>query len=205
MINVIIIGSSLLGFDIVNFIENSSSRFDYVFSGYFDDNGPLQAYQEIKIPYLGTIKDLVVNSEDKYLIAVESVSLRIKLVEVISGAGGNFLTYIHPTAILGNFVTKGEGIFVGPYCVVADYCHLGSFSILKSKNLVRKHSSIGLFCLLGEYVVVGTGVTLADGNYLGIGSVIKSVHSNFHVEYSELHKKNPLDLKWNNIPWISLN
>lgn len=205
MINVIIVGSSLLGIDIVNFIENSSSRFDYVFSGYFDDNGSSPAYHKIKIPYLGAIKDLVVNSEDKYLIAVENVSLRIKIVEVISGAGGNFLTYIHPTAILGNFVTKGEGIFVGPYCVVADYCHLGSFSILKSKNLIRKHSSIGLFCMLGEYVVVGNGVTLADGNYLGIGSVIKAVETKFYFEHSALEKKNPLDLKWNNIPWISLN
>lgn len=205
MIQVIIVGSSQLGTDIVKIIGNSPSCLNYIFSGYVDDQGPSSLYNEINIPYLGTLKNLEVHPDMNYFIAVESVSLRIKLVEVISGAGGKFLSYIDSTAILGNFVTKGEGVFVGPHCFVADHCHLGSFSILKSKNLIRTHSHIGLFCVIGEYVVVGKGITLADGNYLGVGSIIKAAHSNFHFEHSRYIKFNPLDLNWNNIPWTSLN
>lgn len=201
----IIVGSSRLGLDILQLIENSHSCFEYVFSGYVDDQGPAPLYQDVNMMYLGKVKDLIVQPKDKYIIAVDSVALRIKLVEFISGAGGNFLSYIHPTAVLGNSVTKGEGVFVGPYCFVADHCHLGSFSVLKSRNLIRKYASIGMFCLLAENALVGKGISLGVGNYLGEGSVIKSVKTSFPVEYSGLEKENPINFQWDHIPWISLN
>lgn len=79
-------------------IEGSSSCFDYLFLRYVDDHGPSLLYHEIGIPYLGKIKDWFVRVGDNYLIVVESVSLTIKLVEVIFGSVGNSLSYIHPTA-----------------------------------------------------------------------------------------------------------
>lgn len=173
--------------------------------GYIENDGPSELYKGFQIPYLGRYNEVAISSENKYLIAVENISLRLKLVEVISGAGGSFFSFIHPTSFLGKHVTKGEGVFIGPYCFVGDHCHLGSFSILKSKNILKKNVSIGLFCFLRKHVVLEDGVSLGDGNYLGPSSVIKSSQANHNLDYGRLEKVDSINFKSSQIPWFGLN
>lgn len=205
MINLIIVGSSPIGKFMVEHILKAKEAFPCLIVGYIDNDGPSEFYKGFQIRYLGRYNEVAISSESKYLIAVENISLRLKLVEVISGAGGSFFSFIHPTSFLGKHVTKGEGVFIGPYCFVGDHCHVGSFSILKSKNILKKNVSIGLFCFLREHVVLEDGVSLGDGNYLGASSVIKSSQANHYLHYGRLEKVDSINFKSGQIPWFGLN
>lgn len=200
---IILVGSTPLGIELLTMLI--ANKNDMPVLGYLDDQGPSDRYEKLNVGYLGTLKDWKVTAAQNFLVVIEDVRIRIKYVEYISGEGGNFLSYIHPTVVLGKRVTFGEGVILGPYCVVGDYCHLGSFSIFSSKNIIQKSASIGLFCLLKNQVFVGEGISLGDGNFLSEGTVLKSCTGNFFADRRNLDIKEDINEKLGNIPWYGLN
>jgi acetyltransferase-like isoleucine patch superfamily enzyme len=205
MIKLVIIGASQLGNFMIGNLLKSNENVTYQIEGYFDEDGPSAIYNEYQINYLGNYKEMIVFPDCKYLLTIEKIQLRLKLAEVISGNGGNFLSYIHPTTYLGKNVTKGEGVFIGPHCFVGDNCHLGSFSILKSKNIIRKNALIGILCLLGENIIIEQGLSLGSGNYLNVDSIIRSFKTKINMDNFSLNELNLENINSYTIPWFSQN
>lgn len=182
-----------------------NNKIDLSVLGYLDDQGPSLFYEKFNLQYLGKLEDWKVNPIHEFLVVVENVRQRIKYVEYISGEGGNFLRFIHPSVEIGKRVTIGEGTIVGPNCFVGDYSHLGSFSILTSEIFIQNSVSIGLFCLLKDRVCVGEGISLGDGNLLGERTVLKSYTGNFSPEFRKLDFRDEVVENFGNIPWFGLN
>lgn len=50
---------------------------------------------------------------------------------------------IHPTAIISGQAKLGEGLTIGPYCVIGDHVELGDGCVLHSHVSIEGHSRIG--------------------------------------------------------------
>jgi UDP-3-O-[3-hydroxymyristoyl] glucosamine N-acyltransferase len=68
---------------------------------------------------------------------------------------------IHPTAVIGEGVTLGEDVFIGPYVVIESGSTVGNHSILKS------HIHIGHDVTIGEHSTIHSHVTVYDNCQIG--------------------------------------
>lgn len=203
MKKLIIVGASKFGLDMVKTLVEQQLDFELI--GYLEDDGPYLDYEKHKLVYLGKVRNWTPGMEDHFLLAIEIIALRVRLVEHLSGMGAKFFSYIHPTSIVGDHVTLGEGIYIGPFCYLGDYCHVGSFSILKSRILIRKFVSLGLFSLLDNQVVIGEGVTLGDGNILGKGTWLKSANTSFDENFPNASRYSTTNFSKELFNWFRLN
>jgi bifunctional UDP-N-acetylglucosamine pyrophosphorylase/glucosamine-1-phosphate N-acetyltransferase len=60
------------------------------------------------------------------------------------------LGQIHPTAIIGQRVTIGEGSIIGPFVVIEDDCVIGQRCEIRSHALIRAQTFIGNDCVIGH-------------------------------------------------------
>ena len=85
-------------------------------------------------------------------------------------------TVIHPTAVVSGDAQLGQGVHIGPLCVVEDGAHIGEGCTLKTGALVGPSARIGAHstlgarsvvahdCVLGEHCILQPGVIVgADG------------------------------------------
>ena len=73
---------------------------------------------------------------------------------------------IHPLAFVAPTANIGEGVQIGPFCVVED------------------HATIGAGCVLESHVVVKSGATLGANNHLFEGAVVGGVPQHIHLPES---------------------
>ncbi|MBK6006482.1 UDP-3-O-(3-hydroxymyristoyl)glucosamine N-acyltransferase [Ramlibacter ginsenosidimutans] len=65
---------------------------------------------------------------------------------------------IHPSAVIDPEAVLGEGVAIGPHCVVERGARIGAGTVLKARVHVAEDCSIGARCILHPGVVIG-----ADG------------------------------------------
>ncbi|MCB1070032.1 MAG: UDP-3-O-(3-hydroxymyristoyl)glucosamine N-acyltransferase [Verrucomicrobia bacterium] len=80
---------------------------------------------------------------------------------------------IHPSAVISPEATVGEGVHIGPFCVVEAGASIGAGSILVGQVSIGRGARIGEHCRfypqvsLREYVVIGDRVILHNGVVIG--------------------------------------
>lgn len=75
---------------------------------------------------------------------------------------------IHPTAVIGESVTLGEGVSIQPYAVIEQGARIGAGSFIGA------HAFIGQDAALGENCRIHPHVTLREGTLLGARVIIHS-------------------------------
>jgi UDP-N-acetylglucosamine acyltransferase len=62
---------------------------------------------------------------------------------------------IHPSSVIARDVELGEGVVIGPFCVVEGPGRIGAGTLLKSHAVVGPHTEIGGDCVLFPHATVG--------------------------------------------------
>lgn len=166
-------------------IRNFASDYRVEIIGYLNEDGPSSIYNKLSIPYLGRVSEANIDTQVKYWITELNSAKRLKLTEFVSGAGGRFFSFFDSSAVIGNFVTFGEGVIIGSNTYIGDYSHVGSFSIIFNDSLIRRNVSIGLFCQIGSNSIIDKGVTIGDGNLLGKNTYLKSLEYPKYNDFEE--------------------
>ena len=79
--------------------------------------------------------------------------------------------HIHPTAAVSPEAQLGDGVKIGPYCLVEKGASIGSETVLKAFVSVHGGVTIGANCLIYEYTSVGGDPQ--DHNYKGEVSFVR--------------------------------
>lgn len=91
-----------------------------------------------------------------------------------------YFTFIHPTALLMENVTIGEGSFVGAHSILTTNIKLGKHALINRGNQIGHDSEIGDYFSMMPGSIVSGNVKIYDCVYMGNNSCIKeklSVHS----------------------------
>lgn len=81
---------------------------------------------------------------------------------------------VHPTAVIGEGATLGEGCSVGPYVVVGRGCRIGARCVLEAQVVLGEHCTLGDDCHLYPHVSVRERVRMGQRVAIHNGSVIGS-------------------------------
>jgi sugar O-acyltransferase (sialic acid O-acetyltransferase NeuD family) len=102
-----------------------------------------------------------------YLCGVGMPSLKEKLVSPLLAAGAEFLTFVHPRALVGARVKMGKGVIICPGSVVTVDIGLGDFVTVNLNCTIGHDASLGPWTTLSAQCDVTGHVRLADRVFMG--------------------------------------
>ncbi len=145
--------------------------------GIVDEDSDLAGQNILGLPVLGSESALKMYSPEKVTLVnglggLKSMTPRTELFERFKKQGYEFLTVIHPSAIIGMDVEFSEGAQIMAGAVIQTGSRIGSNSIINTT------ASVDHDCIIGRNVHIAPGVTLCgavlvgDGAYIGSGATI---------------------------------
>lgn len=168
--------------------------------GFLDDNPDALDGFDLPVPIVGSIRDARPDPDTLYICGIGQPPLKAKLCPPLVTAGARFLTFVHPSAIIGERVTVGTGSVLCPGTILTCDINLGAFVTINCKSSIGHDVTIGDFstlsghCDVTGYCTIGTRVLLGshaciipntrveDGATVGAGSVvIRTVPANTTV------------------------
>lgn len=137
--------------DIKGFLDDKADALDGK-TGYPHILGPVETYE--------------IQKDDVFICALGDVHYKKHYSDIIQGKGGEFVTLIHPTAMIGNNVIIGKGCIIGAYANLSSDTKLGDFVTFSIKagighdSTIDNFSHIGAMTNISGYVTIGKSVTI---------------------------------------------
>ena len=133
--------------------------------------------KKIDVPILGTIKDWVPAENEVFAMGISSPSGKEKVAAILKPKGAQFVTLIHPAAMVIETAVMGEGCIIGGRSSVGDCAVLGNFVNIAG-SMVGQDAEIGDFSTttgyvnvtnakLGKRVFVGSHAVILNGRKIG--------------------------------------
>lgn len=158
--------------------------------GFLDDKvDALDGYDNYP-PIIGPVETYDIQKDDVFICALGDVNYKKQYAEIILNKGGEFVSLVHPTAVLGTNAKIGKGCIVGAHANLSNDTSIGDFVTFSIKagmghdSTIGDYSHIGGICMISGFVAIGESVTMhpgclvvphrkiGDNAIIGTGSVV---------------------------------
>ncbi len=192
MIAVHIIGSGGLAKEIISYIIDEKPRRFTILGVWGDDKFNNSLYDEF---YRGSLEDAAKNLQtgsNVFLCVAKPRTKRDIRKRVDPMNALNWVTYVHPSAIVSSYAVIGAGCVISPQSIVTSDAKLGDFvfmntgSVIGHDAVVDDYSTLypntevcgdcklGTDCVLGIGAFLVPGISIAAGTRVGAGSIVWS-------------------------------
>jgi len=114
-------------------------------------------------------------SEDRFLLAIGDLEVRQRVTDALAEKGAQFVSFVHPTAVIAANAKIGAGTVIYPQAVVSHNAVLGDHVHLSLFASVGHDAHVGNNCYLSPYAAlagesrIGAGVLLGSHATVGPG------------------------------------
>lgn len=187
MQSIVILGAGGFGREVLDIIiaQNKVSK-RWKILGFVDENPELKGKVLNGYPVLGSFDwfSKIDLKEIRVVCAIGDNISKKKVVEKAKGVGLRFANVVHPSVIMTEFVTLGEGVIICAGCILTNQITIGNHVIINLDVTIGHDSIIEDFCTLspgvhisgrnkiGEGANVGTGAVTIQGIVIGRWSII---------------------------------
>lgn len=191
MKNLLIIGARGWGREVYDIASSCIlAGADFKVKGFLDDKYDALANYENYPPIISSVESYDIQQDDVFICALGDVIYKRKYVQMIIDKGGEFITLIHPTAILGNNAKIGNGCIIGAYANISSDTRIGDFVTFSIKagmghdSIIGDYTHVGGLTNISGFVEIGNNVTIhpccniiphkkiGDNSIIGTGSVV---------------------------------
>lgn len=147
----IFVGAGSLARELASWIKVGEGELaGYTKAGFLaDDRDSLKDYPQYQPGVIGTIADYSPREHDLLIMAIADPAAKLRVAELLGKKGGQFMTFVHPTVQLADWIKIGRGVVICPHSAVSCHAEIGDFV------------TINLGCTIGHDVKIGRGVTLS--------------------------------------------
>ena len=147
---------------IIDIIDSLEKRVDAV----FDDNINISSILNIpvsqwKIEYQTQHKNI--------LISIGNNKIRKKISETITA---NFISLIHPSAIVSKYATIGKGTVVMANAVINAGATIGKHCIVNTAAVIEHDCILEDFVHISPNTTITGSVTIGEGTHIGAGAIV---------------------------------
>jgi sugar O-acyltransferase (sialic acid O-acetyltransferase NeuD family) len=161
----------------------------WTIAGFLDDNpGSLKPFGDF-----APVRPLAghrPSADDLYLCGLGMPGLKEKLIAPLLAAGAQFLTFIHPQALIGARVRIGRGTVICPGAILSVDVVVGEFVTINLNSTIGHDArigrwtslsahcditgggSVGQACLLGSKATIIPGKNIGDRVVIAAGAVV---------------------------------
>jgi sugar O-acyltransferase (sialic acid O-acetyltransferase NeuD family) len=167
MKNLFIVGAGGFGREVFAWIkQHPEFNKSWTLAGFLDDN--LEALKPFNnFASVALLKNHQVLSSNVYVCALGLPLVKAKLLAPLIEQNAEFISFIHPTAVIGERVKLGRGVIVCPGASISVDISIGDFSMIGPNTTIGHDGIIGAWCTLCAQCDVTGRVTIGDGVFLG--------------------------------------
>lgn len=173
MKNIFILGAGGFGREIHVWLTDwCALRDDWKIVGFIDDDlAALASYRDLP-PVKSSVEEYTHSPRNYVVCALGDPLIKKKNTERLESKGVQFLSFQHPSAIVGPRVQVGLGAVICPNVVLTTDIQIGKFVTLNVASSVGHDADIGDFSTLSAHCDVTGGAKLEDCVFMGSHSVI---------------------------------
>ena len=165
MRDLIIVGAGSAARDYLQFIKdvNESLSFPkWKIKGFIADSGvDINSLTNGEYDILGTIDGWEPQENEEFIMGVAEPAAKYILAKKLKSKGAKFSTLIHPSAVVSDYATLGEGCIVCPFSKIGANAAVGDFVTLDGyighDNYIEDFVTLSTGTRLTGYVSVGCG------------------------------------------------
>ena len=167
MKNLFIVGAGGFGREVYAWIkQHPEFNKSWVLAGFLDDN--LEALKPFNnFASVALLKNHQVLSSNVYVCALGLPLVKAKLLAPLIEQKAEFISFVHPTAVIGERVKLGRGVIVCPGASISVDISIGDFSMIGPNTTIGHDGTIGAWCTLCAQCDITGRVTIGDGVFLG--------------------------------------
>ena len=158
--------------------------------GFIDDNPEALNGILSDVPVISSIDGYNVLPDDEFVCCIGNSDVRERVVNKMKEKGAVFASVIHPSAVVADTCSIGDGVIVYPFALISDNAQVGDGCIINMYSSVAHDAVLGEFCtisahcditgkcLLGKRVFMGSsshivpGCKIGDDAYICAGSTV---------------------------------
>lgn len=173
MHRIIIIGTGGHSAELDDYISLSKANnpsFPWEILGYLDDNPQAYETYTFSAPFLGSIRDHVVQTDCMYMMGIANLKYRRTIIERFLSEGAEFATFIHPTATVSPSAKIGKGVVLALHVNVGPNVVIGDYTLINSRCSIGHDTQLGKFNFISPNVCFSGFSRVGDENLFGINS-----------------------------------
>ncbi len=158
--------------------------------GFLDADPAVLDVYDCDFPILDDPLNYFPKADDCFICAIGHPSTKLQVCRQLKERGAQFITLIHPTAIIGSRSIIGEGCIFCPGSIITVDVTIGDFvtanlhstighnAVVGQGSTLSGHADVTGFAILGEGVFLGShavvlpGAKIGDYAVVGAGSVV---------------------------------
>jgi acetyltransferase EpsM len=168
---VIIVGSGSHAAELRDYINHNNfarplNRFNVV--GYIDDDDQKSyKHYDFTEPFLGQIKDHIVDKDCEYLMGIANLDYKKAIIEKLEKQGAKFTGLIHPTAIISETAEIHSTTVISHNASVGANSKIGKFNLLNSRCTIGHDTKVGDFNFISPQAAISGYTQIGDDNVIG--------------------------------------
>jgi sugar O-acyltransferase (sialic acid O-acetyltransferase NeuD family) len=164
----LIVGAGGFGREVLQWARDSWPDYASRIAGFLsDDPNRLDGFST-GLTILGPVASYEKLSGDYLLLGMGVAYSRRMIAEILMARGAEFVTLVHPTAVVAESARMGRGSIICPGAIVSDSATLGECVLMNYHASLGHDASAGNFAVLSPYATLGGGATVGDDVFLGL-------------------------------------
>lgn len=135
------------------------------------DDGIESGVKVLGVPVLGKIADYTAYSNHSFVVAIGNNAIRCKIAENVNV---KWATVVHPSAVISDYATVGEGTVVMPNVTINADTVIGKHCIINTGAVVEHDNTLEDYVHVAPNATLGGTVTVGEGTHVGIGACVKN-------------------------------
>jgi sugar O-acyltransferase (sialic acid O-acetyltransferase NeuD family) len=177
MKRLIIVGAGAFGREALQWaLDVPAAARDWEPVGFLDNRSDALQGFDLSVGIIGTATDYQIQPDDRFICAIGDSKVRLEVCRQLEARGAEFVTLIHPTAVVAPTAQIAPGGIVCPYAIVSVNSVVGRHVALNVQAVVGHDAQVADGCTLSPHSGINGFVVLGEGAFLGShGAVLPSV------------------------------
>ena len=173
MKNILIIGAGGCGREVLQWIKDINlieKRWNI--KGFLDDDLNALDGKKSDVAVISKVDDYIIQANDEFVCCIGNSTVRNNVVERLQEKGANFVTIIHPNAVIADNCKIGNGSIIYPYALISDNAMIGEGCIINMHSTVAHDSVLGDYCTISAHCDITGMCKVGDRLFMGTSSHI---------------------------------
>jgi len=179
-----IVGAGGFGREVYAWIKHHPDfNKSWTWGGFLDDNQ--EALTKFgRFAQVTSLKNHRVSDSNVYICGLGLPLVKSELLAPLLDQNAEFITFIHPSVIMGERVKIGKGVVICPGVSISVDITIGDFSMVGPNTTIGHDGTLGAWCTLcaqcditgrvslGDKVFLGSRVSIIPGKKIGNKSIL---------------------------------
>lgn len=172
MNDLVIVGAGGFGREMYHWARAAIAADQFKVKGFLSSSRDDLEGFAIDAPVLGDPEDYQPLPGERYLFAIGRIEVKRRIIETLRKKGAQFLSLIHPSAIVAQTAQIGEGVVICPFVTVSDHVKLDEFTMLNFYSSCGHDAHVGPYSILSPYATLNGFATIEHEVFLGTHATV---------------------------------